>query len=182
MRIVIIALIEKWLLLVFLPTRCPAYNPTGDRLPPIACRPYYVHLLAVRTKISSQCKLCKRCSPKCTTVFMSSSWRSILDHTTTFYVTQAVNQTAPYFTWAIFHLQPDVNLLARAASGLEVCIVDEKQISGWRKHIYMFMYICIYRVSQNKRTFRMLEPHCTGSNTICRHPLCLEIDFLVVSY
>ena len=35
-----------------------------------------------------------------------------------------------------------------------------------------------YRVSQNKRTFRMLlEPHCTGSNTICRHPLCLEIDF-----
>ena len=34
-----------------------------------------------------------------------------------------------------------------------------------------------------KRTFRiMLEPQCTGSITICRHPLCLEIDFLVVSY
>ena len=34
-----------------------------------------------------------------------------------------------------------------------------------------------------KRTFRMLlEPQCTGSITICRQPLCLEIDFLVVSY
>ena len=34
-----------------------------------------------------------------------------------------------------------------------------------------------YRVSQ-KRTFRMLlGPQCTGSITICRHPLCLEIDF-----
>ena len=33
-----------------------------------------------------------------------------------------------------------------------------------------------------KRTFTMLlEPQCTGSITICRHPLCLEIDFLVVS-
>ena len=34
-----------------------------------------------------------------------------------------------------------------------------------------------------KRTFRMvLEPQCTGSITICWQPLCLEIDFLVVSY
>ena len=38
MRIVIIALIEKQLLLVILPKRCPGSNPTGDRLPPIACR------------------------------------------------------------------------------------------------------------------------------------------------
>ena len=34
-----------------------------------------------------------------------------------------------------------------------------------------------------KRTFRMLlEPLCTGSITSGRHPLCLEINFLVVSY
>ena len=36
-----------------------------------------------------------------------------------------------------------------------------------------------------KRTFRMLwEPQCqcTGSITSNRHPLCLEINFLVVSY
>ena len=34
-----------------------------------------------------------------------------------------------------------------------------------------------------KRTFRMLlEPQCTGSITSSRHPLCLEIDYLVVSY
>ena len=40
-----------------------------------------------------------------------------------------------------------------------------------------------YRVSRNKRTFRMLlEPQCTGSITSSRHPLCLEINFLVVSY
>ena len=33
-----------------------------------------------------------------------------------------------------------------------------------------------------KRTFRMLlEPQCTGSNTSNRHPLCMEINFLVVS-
>ena len=40
-----------------------------------------------------------------------------------------------------------------------------------------------YRVSKKKRNFRMLlEPQCTGSITIGRHPLSLEIDFLVVSY
>ena len=34
-----------------------------------------------------------------------------------------------------------------------------------------------------KRTFRMLlEPQSAGSITIFRHRLCLEIDFLVVSY
>ena len=33
-----------------------------------------------------------------------------------------------------------------------------------------------------KRTFRkLLEPQCTGSITSSRHPLCLEINFLVVS-
>ena len=40
-----------------------------------------------------------------------------------------------------------------------------------------------YWVSQKKRTFRMLlKPQCTGSITRSRHPLCLEINFLVVSY
>ena len=39
------------------------------------------------------------------------------------------------------------------------------------------------RCPQKKRAFRMLlEPQCTGSITICQYPLCLEIDFLVVSY
>ena len=39
------------------------------------------------------------------------------------------------------------------------------------------------RCVPKKRTFRMLlEPQCTGSITICRHLLCLEVDFLVVSY
>ena len=34
-----------------------------------------------------------------------------------------------------------------------------------------------------KCTFRMLlEPQCTGSITSSRHPLCLGINFLVVSY
>ena len=34
-----------------------------------------------------------------------------------------------------------------------------------------------------KRTFIMLlEPQCTGSITSSRLPLCLEINFLVVSY
>ena len=44
----------------------------------------------------------------------------------------------------------------------------------WRKN-----YTCVPK----KRIFRMLlGPQCTGSITIYRHPLCLEIDFLVVSY
>ena len=41
----------------------------------------------------------------------------------------------------------------------------------------------VYRGCPKKRTFRMLlEPQCTGSITTSRHPLCLEIVFLVVSY
>ena len=41
----------------------------------------------------------------------------------------------------------------------------------------------LYRVSQKKRTFRMLfKPQCTGSITSSRVSLCLGINLLVVSY
>ena len=59
-------------------------------------------------------------------------------------------------------------------------------MNHWRRRNIIVSYHMItsgYRVSQKERTFRMLlEPQCTGSITICRHPLCLEFDFLVVSY
>ena len=49
----------------------------------------------------------------------------------------------------------------------------------WGSGTYMSYTGC----PKKKRTFRMLlEPQCTGSITICRHTLCQEDDFLVVSY
>ena len=49
----------------------------------------------------------------------------------------------------------------------------------WCPGVDMYMYT----ECPKKRIFRvLLEPECTGSITICRHPLCLEIDFLVISY
>ena len=59
-------------------------------------------------------------------------------------------------------------------------------MNHWRRRNIILSYHMItsgYRVSQKERTFRMLlKPQCAGSITICRHPLCLEFDFLVVSY
>ena len=61
---------------------------------------------------------------------------------------------------------------------------QEEDVNG-----YMFLALqdagalVVMQGVPKKCTFRMLlEPQCIGSITICRHPLCLEIDFLVVTY
>ena len=50
-------------------------------------------------------------------------------------------------------------------------------------HLVVYLQTTLHTVSQKKNTFIMLlQPQCTGSITSSRrHPLCLEISFLVVS-
>ena len=62
--------------------------------------------------------------------------------------------------------------------GCRTCIKRKKMYYG--KFFDLRAQKCIYRVSPQKKHFRMLlEPHCTGSITSSQHLLCLEINFLV---
>ena len=52
-----------------------------------------------------------------------------------------------------------------------------------KEYISLYVHIIVCTGVPKKRTFRMLlEPRCTGSITSSRHPLRLEINFLVFSY